>query len=81
MNKSIVAFLGLLLFVGCNEPKQDETENSNFELVKQKSQVLLEKEDVTYRDLNSNGKLDIYEDVNQTIQARTEDLLSQMTLE
>lgn len=81
MNKFIVVFLGLLLFIGCNEPKQEATENSNFELVKQKSQVLLEKDGVTFRDLNGNEKLDIYEDVNQPIEARIDDLLSQMTLQ
>lgn len=35
---------------------------------------------VPYRDLNKNGKLDIYEDPRQPIAARVEDLLSQMTL-
>lgn len=35
----------------------------------------------TFRDLNHNGKLDIYEDPTQPIEARVEDLLSQMTLE
>jgi beta-glucosidase len=34
-----------------------------------------------YRDLNKNGKLDIYEDVKQPIQARVNDLLQQMTIE
>jgi beta-glucosidase len=34
-----------------------------------------------FRDLNHNGKLDIYEDPRQPIEARVEDLLSQMTLE
>lgn len=88
MNKSIVIFLGLLLWVSCNQPKKEETKNSNeetknsnFELVKQKSQVLLEKEGQTFRDLNGNEQLDIYEDVNQPIEARIDDLLSQMTLE
>lgn len=33
------------------------------------------------RDLNKNGKLDIYEDPRQPIEARVEDLLKQMTLE
>ena len=35
----------------------------------------------TFRDLNHNGKLDIYEDPRQPIDARVEDLLNQMTLE
>ena len=34
-----------------------------------------------YRDLNKNGKLDIYEDPRQPIEIRVDDLLSQMTLE
>ncbi len=35
----------------------------------------------TYRDLNKNGQLDIYEDTRQPIEARIKDLLSQMTLD
>ena len=34
-----------------------------------------------FRDLNKNGKLDIYEDSRQPIDARVDDLLKQMTLE
>ncbi len=34
-----------------------------------------------FRDLNKNGKLDIYEDSRRPIDERVEDLLSQMTLE
>ena len=36
--------------------------------------------DVAFRDLNKNGRLDIYEDPRQPIEARVEDLLGQMTL-
>ena len=35
----------------------------------------------SYKDLNKNGKLDIYEDSRQPVESRVEDLLSQMTLE
>jgi beta-glucosidase len=35
----------------------------------------------SFRDLNKNGKLDIYEDKRKTADERTDDLLSQMTLE
>ena len=38
-------------------------------------------DDFTYRDLNKNQQLDIYEDVRQPAAMRVEDLLSQMTLE
>ncbi len=34
-----------------------------------------------FRDLNKNGKMDIYEDIHQPVSARVKDLLSQMTLE
>ncbi|HEX5942636.1 MAG TPA: hypothetical protein VFY66_10175, partial [Anaerolineales bacterium] len=34
-----------------------------------------------FRDLNKNGKLDIYEDPRQPVEARVEDLLGQLTLE
>ena len=34
-----------------------------------------------FRDLNKNGKIDIYEDATQPVEKRVEDVLSQMTLE
>ena len=43
-------------------------------------EVLIQ-DDFTYRDLNKNQQLDIYEDARQTAVMRVEDLLSQMTLE
>ncbi|MEE4195144.1 MAG: glycoside hydrolase family 3 N-terminal domain-containing protein [Anaerolineae bacterium] len=42
---------------------------------------LLTEDGFQFRDLNKNGKLDIYEDSRQPIEARVEDLLGQMTLE
>ncbi len=39
------------------------------------------KTNITFRDLNKNGKLDVYEDPKQPIEARINDLLKQMTLE
>ena len=35
---------------------------------------------VTYRDLNGNGRLDLYEDPRQPLEARVSDLLGQMTV-
>jgi beta-glucosidase len=34
-----------------------------------------------FRDLNKNGKMDVYEDSSQSVDARVDDLLKQMTLE
>ena len=51
------------------------------ELVKQESSLLRTENGFTYRDLNKNGKLDVYEDPRQPVEARVEDLLGQLTLE
>ena len=42
---------------------------------------ILTEDGFTFRDLNKNGRLDIYEDSRRPIGERVEDLLSQMTLE
>lgn len=39
------------------------------------------KEPVAFRDLNKNGKMDVYEDSSAPIDGRVNDLLSQMTIE
>lgn len=41
----------------------------------------LEVDGFSFRDLNNNGKLDVYEDSRQPVENRVEDLLSQMTIE
>lgn len=38
-------------------------------------------EEATFRDLNKNGEMDVYEDSSQPIENRVEDLLSQMNIE
>jgi beta-glucosidase len=45
------------------------------------STLVINQNGVTFRDLNKNGRLDVYEDSSQPIEARVEDLLAQMTLE
>ncbi|HNT75761.1 MAG TPA: glycoside hydrolase family 3 N-terminal domain-containing protein [Anaerolineae bacterium] len=42
---------------------------------------MLEADGLRFRDLNKNGKLDVYEDFRQPVEARVADLLAQMTLE
>jgi len=81
MNKSIIFFLGLTLLASCNLSNKGKKGIQLLEVVSNKSQVILEKEGVKFRDLNKNEKLDIYEDTNQPIEARIENLLSQMNLE
>jgi beta-glucosidase len=56
------------------------TQNQN-EIARQHSGLIKTEGGLTFRDLNKNGRLDIYEDRRQPIEARVEDLLNQMTLE
>ncbi|CAG1010944.1 beta-glucosidase [Anaerolineales bacterium] len=51
------------------------------EIVRQHSGLLRAENGCAFRDLNKNGKLDVYEDPRQPIESRVEDLLGQMTLE
>jgi beta-glucosidase len=49
-------------------------------IVTQHSMLINTEGDFPFRDLNKNGKLDIYEDPRQPLEARVDDLLGQMTL-
>ena len=51
------------------------------ETVVQQSDLIRTENAFRFRDLNKNGKLDVYEDHRQPIEARVEDLLAQLTLE
>lgn len=51
------------------------------EVALQQSKLIKDENGFLYRDLNKNGKLDIYEDPRQPVEARIDDLISQMTLE
>ncbi len=49
-------------------------------LVHQQSGLVRDEQGFAYRDLNKNGRLDVYEDPRQPVAARVEDLLRQMTV-
>ncbi|MEZ4986167.1 MAG: glycoside hydrolase family 3 N-terminal domain-containing protein [Saprospiraceae bacterium] len=77
MNKLITLltiFMGWL--VSCQQPTLPPAP-----LVIKKSAILVEKGGRTFRDLNHNGQLDVYEDASQPLEARVNDLLAQLTLE
>jgi beta-glucosidase len=63
------------------ELTQSEVPNPLNEMTMQKSGLIQTENAYSFRDLNKNGKLDVYEDPRQPIEARVEDLLAQMTLE
>ena len=49
------------------------------EITKGQSGLIKAEGGFVFRDLNKNGKLDVYEDPGQPVAARVEDLLRQMT--
>jgi beta-glucosidase len=55
--------------------------NSLPEVVTKYSTLIRIENGIPYRDLNKNGKLDIYEDPRRSVEDRVEDLLGHMTLE
>jgi beta-glucosidase len=60
---------------------QSEIPNRAEGILRQQSGLVKTENGFTFRDLNKNGRLDIYEDSRQPLEARIEDLLRQMTLE
>jgi beta-glucosidase len=72
----IVSAMAIGLF-SC-KTKPGDTVNS---LLKKESKVLVTVEDYTFRDLNKNGKLDVYEDSREPVENRINDLLKQMNIQ
>ncbi len=58
-----------------------ETGSSVHASALRQSTLIQTEDDFSFRDLNKNGKLDVYEDSRQPVDTRVEDLLAQMTLE
>ncbi len=76
MKKPAIFFLVLYFIGGCGPKKKLDVAA----IVESQSKVLVKEGDMTFRDLNHNGELDIYEDPSRSIDERINDLLSQMTL-
>ncbi|WP_368668168.1 glycoside hydrolase family 3 protein [Flagellimonas sp. S3867] len=81
MNKVFLYILGFVIFTGCKNSKTKDGQDQMSSNLYHKSQVVIEKDGRTFRDLNKNEKMDTYEDIHQSIDNRVEDLLGQMTLE
>ncbi|HEY2722547.1 MAG TPA: glycoside hydrolase family 3 N-terminal domain-containing protein [Chitinophagaceae bacterium] len=72
-----VLFPVIFIFTSWNKHR-----NKNFpDLVYRGSPLISYYNNSEFRDLNKNGKMDIYEDIHQPVEARIKDLLSQMTIE
>ena len=81
MSKNIFFISGLLLLKITMVIAQVKNGKPAFPRSQGSSSVMLVEGGRFYRDLNKNNKLDIYEDIQQSIDARIEDLIAQMTLE
>ena len=77
MKNIALSFLVLMLAGSCQQKPSDLLDP----LVSDLSKIVKQADGQTFRDLNHNGKLDIYEDPRALIDDRIQDLLSQMTLE
>ena len=80
MKKHVSYAIIALLAWGC-QPEKKEPLKTLPELALEKTGIKSEAGGTFFRDLNHNGALDPYEDINAPIEERVEDLLSQMTLE
>ena len=81
MNKSTFYFLVFIILTGCQQSQESKKVTMLNEVTQNKSNILVDQNGVQFRDLNKNKKLDIYEDVNQPIDKRVEDLIGRMKLE
>ncbi len=80
--KRLIPTLGFLFlltigFFSCKSTSQNNTNTT----LKKESKVLITVNNYTFRDLNKNGKLDLYEDSRQPVEARINNLLKQMNIE
>ncbi|MEM9820845.1 MAG: glycoside hydrolase family 3 N-terminal domain-containing protein, partial [Bacteroidota bacterium] len=81
MNRSIFYFFAIITVVSCQPGQEKKAAREGNELIQKKSSIFIDNNGMPFRDLNKNGTLDTYEDVNQAIAERLEDLLEQMNVE
>ncbi|MBO4993190.1 MAG: glycoside hydrolase family 3 C-terminal domain-containing protein [Alistipes sp.] len=80
-----------MMLSGCSQKWTSEDKGSHIEITQRKGATLgysvssgvqiLTKGGYAFKDLNRNGKLDVYEDWRKPVQQRAEDLASQMSVE
>lgn len=85
------AALAVMMLSGCSQKWTSEDKGSHIEITQRNGATLgysassgvqiLTKGGYAFKDLNRNGKLDVYEDWRKPVQQRAEDLASQMSVE
>ncbi len=84
--KKVIKILGIILLIllvagfGYIFFKASSKSKKNMALLGVEA-PLIEKNGLKYRDLNKNGKLDVYEDFNAPLENRVDDLVKQMNIE
>ena len=81
LNKSLLLATGVVVLAGVLSFSENRIKNKIPATVTAASGLIGSDVDYIFRDLNKNGKLDIYEDERQSVEKRVQDLLKQMTLE
>ena len=77
----LLVIIGVLIIVGAfMYIKRSKMVKNNYALLGEEA-VIISQNSMQFRDLNKNGRLDIYEDSRAGIDDRVNDILKQMTLE
>jgi beta-glucosidase len=77
----VLSLIGLVLITGLVGYQRMGSKANNYYKSLGPEAPTLSIDGVTFRDLNKNGRLDIYEDINAPLETRVDDLVGQMTLE
>ena len=75
-----VPVLVLALTLSCSDANVT-SEKAIPQIALDQTTVKVDADGMAFRDLNKNGQLDVYEDINALVEDRVNDLLSQMTIE
>ena len=81
MKKLMICLTTAIIILGSCKTREDKQEKTIDALAIEKTTVKAEVDGQAFRDLNKNGTMDIYEDINAPIEERIADLIGQMNLE
>ena len=76
----LILFISLMA-AGCKNAKVDSLHKVIPQVALDNTEIKAVIEGEIFRDLNHNGKIDVYEDINQTFEERIKNLIDLMTLE